>query len=169
MKNAVKNIFGMTVAGALAAIPLAAYAEDAAVPANANSVSVQQPIFASMDGRERPISFVEEGAAAASHDKIAIIIWGGNHELQREAYLAARELNSEGVDLALILGPPLGTGDRAVNIQVYARSVPVFEGSGALIGINNIDEVAPTVMEMGRTAQARHFTQRVASLDLAQD
>jgi hypothetical protein len=169
MKNVANKTFGLATAGALALTPMAAHAEDAAVPANGNAASVQQVAFSTFDGRQRSIRFVEAGAAEASRDKVAIIVWSGNRELQQEAYNAALQLRDEGYSLALILGPSLGEGDNDANIQVYARGVPVYEGTGAWIGRNNADMVRPETVRMAREASISHFPREVASLAPAQD
>ena len=173
MASLATRAFGVLAAGAAALTPISpALSQDAATPANTNAPAESQSSvtpFATFNDTDQSISFVEEGAAAASSDKIAIVVFSGNRELQREAYRAALQLRDEGVPLALILGPSLDPTNSSASIQVYAQSVPVFDGSGAIIGINNSDMVQPETMRMARIAHNRHFPQAVATLALAQD
>lgn len=148
-----------------------AIAQDSATPANANvsATAPTQVAFATIDGRDRTVDFVRTGAAMASRDKIAIVVFSGNSDLQREAYQAALQLRDEGMPLALILGPSLDPSNSSAAIQVYARGVPVYEGYGAVIGEANISSVQPEMIEGARAAHLRHFPDSYPSLALAQD
>ncbi|WP_156874189.1 hypothetical protein [Sphingorhabdus lutea] len=173
MRNVANKIFGAVAAGALALTPTATFAQEAPIPANLNTsagtaVEVETP-FVTFNDTDRSIRFVQSGAAEASRDKIAIVVFSGNRDLQREAYQAALQLRDERVPLALILGPSLDPTNSSASIQVYAEGVPVFDGTGAIIGSNNADMVQPETVRMARIAYDRHFPQRVASLDLAQN
>lgn len=127
------------------------------------------PIFQTRDARTRTPRFVRTGAAIASREKIAIIVWGGNREMQQQAYYAALDLRDQGIPLAFIVGPDLNGYDVDANFQVYARVAPVFEGNGALLGANHIAEVRPTVTRMARTALRDLFPEQAATLGLGEE
>jgi len=170
MRNVANKMFGAVAAGAMAMTPMAAFSQ--AAPANQNvtpvAVAVSTP-FATFNDTDQTPDFVRTGAAMASRDKIAIVVFSGNRDLQREAYQAALQLRDEGVPLALILGPSLDPSNSSAAIQVYARSVPVYEGYGAVIGIDNIDMVQSETLRGARSAYQRHFPRELATLALAQD
>lgn len=77
-------------------------------------------------------------AAAASRDKIAIVVWGGNRTLQQEAYNAALDLVDAGIPAAFILAPDGNGLDGDANFMVYACSLPY---SVAAYGTNWAHEV----------------------------
>ncbi len=131
------------------------------VAANANAREV---VFQTLDGRTNSVRGVQAAAAEASAHKIAIVVWGGNHELQQEAYNAALDLRDQGIPLAIILGPRLIPSDNVASYQVYAQGVPVFDGNGASFGTDHVADVRPTVLRMGRTAFRDHFPTQVAAL-----
>ena len=171
MRNVANKIFGLAAAGAMAMTPMAAFSQ--AAPANQNitpvAASVQPVAFATFDDTDQTPDFVRTGAAMASRDKVAIVVFSGNRDLQREAYQAALQLRDEGVPLALILGPSLDPSNSSAAIQVYARSVPVYEGYGAVIGVDNIDHLRAETLRGARSAYQRHFSREIATLALAQD
>lgn len=150
--------------GAAASVfaPAAGFAQERPVAANTN---VQQVSFATFNDSNRSVRFVQAGAAEASRDKIAIIVWGGNRDLQQQAYNAALDLRDQGIPLAFIVGPDLNGVDADANFQVYARGVPVFDGDGARYGGAHIAEVRPAVVRMGQTAFRDHFPRELAALD----
>lgn len=170
MASLATRAFGILAAGAAALTPLSpALSQDATTPANANaSVDTETP-FATFNDTDQTPDFVRTGAAMASRDKIAIVVFSGNRNLQREAYQAALQLRDEGMPLALILGPSLDPTNSSAAIQVYARGVPVYEGYGAVIGEDNIASVQPETLRGARSAHQRHFGERTATLALAQD
>lgn len=174
MSALTKGIFGKFAApialgigaAATAFIPAAGIAQTMqAQPAAANA-NVQQVAFQTLDGSSRSVRFVQAGAAEASRDKIAIVVWGGSRELQQQAYNAALDLRDQGVPLAFIIGPDLNGYTEDANFQVYARSLPQFEGDGANIGGANVAMVRPEVVRMGREAYARGFPRELAALDV---
>jgi len=158
-------------AASSAAVPFAAAnAQErpaAAQPVAANTnVAVSPVVFQTLDGSQRSVDFVRTGAAMASREKIAIIVWGGNCDLQQQAYNAALDLRDQGIPLAFIVGPDLNGVDADANFQVYARGVPAFDGDGARYGGAHIAEVRPTVVRMGLEAYARGFPREAAALGL---
>lgn len=173
MRNVANKIFGAVAAGAFALTPTATFAQEAPIPANVNisagtATAVETP-FATFNDTSESIEFVQTRSAMASANRVAIVVWSGNSVLQREAYRAALQLRDDRIPVALILGPSLDPTNSSASIQVYAEGVPVFDGTGAIIGSNNADMVQPETVRMARIAYDRHFPKRVASLDLAQN
>lgn len=164
MSIAVKNIFGSVAAGALLLSVSAAIAQGAPANQSVAKPSSEPVAFATFNDTDRSVNFVKEGAAAASSDKIAIVVFSGNRKLQREAYQAALQLRDDGLPLALILGPSLDPSNSSAAIQVYARSVPVYEGYGAIIGEDNIDYLRAEMIRAARSAYERHFPERYRAL-----
>jgi hypothetical protein len=155
-----------TAAAAFSPAAVAAQERPVAAQPVAANANVQQVAFQTLDGSSRSVRFVQAGAAEASRDKIAIVVWGGNRELQQQAYNAALDLRDQGIPLAFIVGPDLNGYDVDANFQVYARGVPVFDGDGAHLGANHASEVRPTVLRMGQTAFRDHFPRELAALDI---
>ena len=153
-RKAFRGVAGGLLATSAFALP------SAALPVLSSPAMAQtaQGKLVTLDGSKRSADFVRTGAAAASQDKIAIIVWGGNRVLQQEAYNAALDLRDAGIDVAFIIGPDSNRFDVDAEFQVYARGVPVYEGNGALFGEANAHEVRPTVIRMGRNAHAAHFS-----------
>ena len=135
------------------------------VAANAN-VQAQPVAWQTLDRRSSTVRGTQGSAAEASRDKIAIIVWGGNRELQQQAYNAALDLRDQGIPLAFIVGPDLNGYDVDANFQVYARGAPAFEGNGATLGVNHASNVRSTVVRMGQTAYRDFFAPEVAALDI---
>lgn len=121
-------------------------------------------MFATFDDQDRSERFIMAGAAQASHNKIAIIVWGGNRELQQEAYNAALDLRDEGIPLAFILGPALVPLDNVASYQVYAGGRPMYEGYGSRFGSAHVNLVRPTVARMGRNAFREAFPEQYRAL-----
>lgn len=174
MSALTKGIFGKYAApialgigaAATAFIPAAGIAQTMqAQPAAANA-NVRQVAFQTLDGSSRSVRFVQAGAAEASRDKIAIVVWGGSRELQQQAYNAALDLRDQGIPLAFIIGPDLNGYTEDANFQVYARSLPQYEGNGATFGGAHADEVRPTVVRMGQNAFRNQFPRELAALDV---
>ena len=158
-------------AASSAAVPIAAAnAQErpvAAQPVAANTnVAVDPVVFQTSDARNVSVRGVQAGAAEASRDKIAIIVWGGNRDLQRQALAAAYDLRDQGIPLAFIVGPDLNGVDADANFQVYARGVPAFDADGARFGLDHITKVRPEVTRMGLEAYARGFPREAAALGL---
>ena len=161
----------LALAAATAAFsPAAAVAQERPVvaqPVAANANAQAQPVaWQTLDRRSSTVRGTQGSAAEASRDKIAIVVWGGNRELQQQAYNAALDLRDQGIPLAFIVGPDLNGYDVDANFQVYARGVPVFDGDGAHLGTNHASEVRPTVLRMGQTAFRDHFPRELAALDI---
>jgi len=178
MSALTSRIFKNVVAApALALATASAAFSPAAVIAQERPVAVQ-PVAANgnfqatpvtwqtFDDRGREARFVQSRAAIASSNKIAVVVWGGNVELQRQAYAAAQDLRGQGIPLAFIVGPDLNGYAEDANFQIYARGLPQFEGDGANIGGANVAMVRPEVVRMGREAYARGFPRELAALDV---
>ncbi|MET4131781.1 hypothetical protein ABIE62_000897 [Porphyrobacter sp. MBR-155] len=176
MSALTKGIFGKYAApialgigaAATAFIPASGIAQTMqAQPAAANANIQATPVtWQTFDDRGREARFVQSRAAIASSDKIAVVVWGGNVELQRQAYAAAQDLRGQGIPLAFIVGPDLNGYAEDANFQIYARGLPQFEGDGANIGGANVAMVRPEVVRMGREAYARRFPRELAALDI---
>ncbi|UBS31544.1 hypothetical protein LBX01_08435 [Altererythrobacter sp. N1] len=176
MSALTKRIFGKYAApialgigaAATAFIPAAGVAQTMqAQPAAANANVQATPVtFQTSDARNISVRGVQAGAAEASRDKIAIIVWGGSRELQQQAYNAALDLRDQGIPLAFIVGPDLNGYTEDADFQVYARSLPQYEGNGATFGGAHADEVRPTVVRMGQNAFRNQFPRELAALDV---
>lgn len=148
-------------AAASAVVPFAATAQDRPVAANTNVQQASAVSFQTFDDRSRSADFVRTGAAVASRDKIAIIVWGGSVDLQRQAYAAAQDLRDQGVPLAFIVGPSRLPYDNVVVIDIYGRGVPV---SDLTVGAERIAELRPTLNAQGIQAYGRMFPRELAAL-----
>ena len=165
MKNVANKIFGAVAAGALALTPTATFAEDAVAPANMNvetaSVSTLQVQF--VDAQNRTANDARSLAADASHNKVAIVVWGGNRTIQQEAYNAARDLVDVGIPTAFILAPDGNGSTSDAYMQIYAASTPRSE---AAFGTNYASDVRPSMREAGLLAYREAFPAQVAALSL---
>ena len=166
MRNVAKNIFGAVAGAALVATPMvAAIAQDAATPANMNvAAATIDPLQVQyVDATSETIGGARGFAAAASHDKIAIVVWGGNQTIQQEAYNAARDLVGAGIPTAFVLAPDHNGSDAEAVMQVYAASTPRTD---AAFGTNYAGEVRVTMREAGLAAYREAFPQQLAALSL---
>jgi len=102
-------------------------------------------------------------AANASHNKVAVIAWGGNRALQQEAYNAARDLSDMGIPIAFVLGPDLNGFDVDIHIQVYARSTPRADGR---YGNDFVRDVRQDTRRAGINAYREAFPREAAALKL---
>ncbi len=166
MKNVANKIFGFAAAGALALTPMAAANAEDVIPASnptATAVATSAMSVQFIDASQYTLDHAREYAAATSHDKLAIIVWGGNRTLQQEAYNAARDLVGMGIPTAFVLAPDHNNSDAEAVMQVYAGSRPYTD---AAIGTNHADVVRTTMREAGITAYREAFPQQVAALSL---
>lgn len=102
-------------------------------------------------------------AAAASRDKVAIVVWGGNRTIQQEAYNAARDLVGMGIPTAFVLAPDDNGLDGDAAMTVYAASLP---RSDSRWGTNYAREVRADMREAGIDAYRRAFPAQLAALAL---
>lgn len=116
--------------------------------------------FSSFNDRDQTPDFARTAAAAASYNRIAILVFTGNDELGREVYRAAQSLRAEGIPLSIILATSLDPSNSSAAIQVYARSVPVYEGYGAIIGARNLEFAYTETVRGVRSAHQRHGLER---------
>ncbi|MGE4314323.1 MAG: hypothetical protein AB7E85_08665 [Pseudobdellovibrionaceae bacterium] len=130
------------------------------VAANAN---VQQVAFQTSDARNVSVRGVQAGAAEASLDKIAIVVWGGNRDLQRQAYAAALDLRDKGIPLAFIVGPSRLPSDGAVMIDIYGRGVSATQ---MMIGSDNISSLRTDLRQQGEIVYGRMFPREFEALKL---
>ncbi|PHR21614.1 MAG: hypothetical protein COA41_00440 [Sphingopyxis sp.] len=165
MNGAVKTIFASLAAGAMALTPVAAFSQ--AAPANQNvtpvATSVQRLQVQYVDAQSRTINDAQILAAAASTDKVAIVVWGGNRTIQQEAYNAARDLTDMGIPAAFVLAPDHNTLDGDAVMQVYAASTPRAD---AAYGRDFADQVRPNMREAGIAAYREAFPRQLAALSI---
>ena len=166
MKNGTaKTIFGSIAAGALALTPVAAFSQ--AAPANQNTTpvaaSVQQLQVQFVDAQNRTPNDARILAAAASNERVAIVVWGGNRALQQEAYNAARDLVGVGIPTAFVLAPDGNGLENDAYMQVYAASTPRTE---ATFGTNFAHEVREDLRNAGLYAYREAFPAQMVALSL---
>jgi hypothetical protein len=159
------------------ALALGALTSSVAIPfaaANAQERPVaMQPVAANsnvqvqyIDASQNSVGFARERAGAASHDGIAIVVWGGNRTIQQEAYNAARDLAGIGIRTAFVLAPDDNGLNGDAALQVYAASVPRGD---ARMGTNNAQYIRADMREAGLRAYRDAFPQQLAALSLRQN
>jgi len=168
MASLAKMAFGAIAGTAMMATPLAtATAEDAAnsnaqvtqVAATA-AVTPQVQFVNAMDRTENDARIL---AAAASTDKVAIVVWGGNRAIQQEAFFAARDLAGAGIPTAFVLAPD-GNGIEAdAYLEIYAASTPRRDGT---IANNGAERIRQVTRDGGLAAYREAFPTQVAQLSL---
>tara|TARA_R110002110_G_scaffold67928_8_gene184406 strand:+ start:611 stop:1102 length:492 start_codon:yes stop_codon:yes gene_type:complete len=162
MRNVANKIFGAVAAGAMAMTPMAAFSQ--AAPANQNvDVSVQQPSVQYVDATRETMAGARGFAAAASNDKVAIVVWGGNRAIQQEAYNAALDLADMGIPTAFVLAPDGNGLDGDAHMQIYAASTP---RANATYGTQYASEVRPSMREAGIAAYREAFPAQLAVLSI---
>ena len=168
MNGTMKTIFGSLAAGALALTPMAAAtAEETATPANQNvtsaAASVEQLQVQYIGVQDQTINDARIVAANASHNKVAIVVWGGNRTIQQEAYNAALDLVDMGIPTAFVLAPDHNTSDEEAVMQVYAASTPRTD---AAFGTNYAGIVRQNMREAGIIAYREAFPRELAALSI---
>lgn len=164
MKNVAKKIFAGIAGTALALSPASAIANDDAPATNgaaaitANALTVQF-----VGAQNRTINDARTLAADASHNKVAIVVWGGNRAIQQEAYNAALDLVDMGIPTAFVLAPDENGLEGDAAMTVYAASLP---RSDSRWGTNYTDQVRADMREAGIAAYREAFPQQVAALSL---
>lgn len=161
-----KQTLGAFLGATLAATPVAmANAEDTVTPANTNvaAAAVATPQVQFVDAQSRTMNDARILAAAASNDKVAIVVWGGNRALQQEAYNAARDLAGVGIPTAYVLAPDHNSLEGDAVMQVYAASTPRFDAHG---GSDNASDVRPIMRDAGVDAYREAFPAQLAALRL---
>ncbi|CAM3738588.1 hypothetical protein [Litorimonas haliclonae] len=103
-------------------------------------------------------------AAAASRDKVAIVVWGGTKGLQFEAYKAAQDLINEGIPVAFVSAPDTNSLEGDAIFQIYAKSAP--QGKDGHFGNDHADKVRANMYETAKATYQRVFPQKIASLDI---
>lgn len=174
MSALTKGIFGKFAApialgigaAATAFIPAAGIAQTMqAQPAAANTnVAVAPELQVQFIGAQnQTANDVRAIAANASHNKVAIVVWGGNRTIQQEAYNAARDLVGMGIPTAFVLAPDDNGLDGDAAMTVYAASLP---RSDSRWGTNYAREVRADMREAGIDAYRRAFPAQLAALSL---
>ncbi len=166
MKNGTaKTIFGSIAAGVFALTPVTAFSQ--AAPANQNvtpvAASVQELQVQYVGVQDRSINDARFIAAAASRDKVAIVVWGGNRTIQQEAYNAALDLVDMGIPTAFVLAPDHNSLDDEAVTQVYAASTPRSDGH---YGTDHANLVRADMRDAGIAAYREAFPQQLAALAL---
>lgn len=168
-KKALSTFIGAT----MVATPLNACAAEDSVASEANTAtanestqtsSAVEPLKLQYIGIEdRTLNDARFIVANASHNKVAIVVWGGNRTIQQEAYNAALDLIDMGIPTAFILAPDHNELDGDAVMQVYASSIP---RSDAHWGLNNADKVREDMRNAGLAAYKEAFPQQVATLSI---
>ena len=159
-----KQTLGAFLGATLAAMPVAmANAEDTVTPANTNvaatSVVTSQVQF--IDAQNRTANDARTLAADASHDKVAIVVWGGNRAIQQEAYFAARDLADVGIPTAFVLAPDGNGLESDAQLQIFAASTP---RSYATIANDGAERIRPMARDGGVSAYREAFPAQLAAL-----
>lgn len=167
LKPVFQTLTAAAMAGSLLAFPAAA--QDAA---NTNAPVVKTSATVAPAAMTKPqyvgvsdwtINDARLAAENVSHNKVAIVVWGGTQELQLEAYKAAQDLVNEGVPVAFVLAPDHNTLPEDAVFQVYAKSAPISEGQYFM---NGIHEVRGDTYSSAKSAHRANFPQQVAQLDI---
>lgn len=170
MASLAKRVLGSFLAATMLATPVVACAEEAetatsteAAAATSSATDTQAPQLAVqfIGIQDRAIDDARYIVANASHNKVAIVVWGGNRTIQQEAYNAARDLAGIGVPVAFVLAPDTNALEGDAGFQVYAKSEPRFDG---YVGANNAEDLRPIVRQAGLDAHREAFPQQVAAL-----
>jgi hypothetical protein len=134
------------------------------VAANTNvAVSTTTPQVQYVDVSRYSAGYAREAAGAASHDGIAIVVWGGNRTIQQEAYNAARDLAGIGIRTAFVLAPDDNGLDGDAALQVYAASTPRSDGR---MGTNNAQYIRTDMRDAGLRAYREAFPAQAIALGL---
>lgn len=163
MASLATKAFAALTAGAAALMPASAIAQDAPANQNATPVAATQSVqYVGAEGET--LGGARMMAAAASRDKIAIVVWGGNRELQQEAYNAALDLNDMGIRVAFVLAPDYNDQDEGAVMQVYGMSLPRRETAA---GFDNAHLVRGAMRDAGMDVYRELFPEQVAMLQPA--
>lgn len=156
-----------TAAAAFSPAAVAAQERPVAAQPVAANANVQQVAFQTLDGSSRSVRFVQAGAAEASRDKIAIVVWGGNRELQQQAYNAALDLRDQGIPLAFIVGPSLdpANAQNYAHVEIYAAGRSALDSPG-IFGSARANEMRPMIVREAQRTYAIAFPTQVAALDI---
>lgn len=167
MASLARKTLSAFIGAAMIGAPIAAYASDDAAAneniANSTTAVPQKLKIQYVGVQDRTINDARTAAADASHNKVAIIVWGGNRTIQAEAYKAALDLIDMGIPTAFVLAPDHNNLDGDAVMQTYAASTP---RSDAHWGLNNADKVREDMREAGIAAYKQAFPQRVATLSI---
>jgi len=163
LKPVFKSLTGVALATAMA---MPALAQDAAndapvVNASVATTTMTKPQFVNVS--DWNIGDARVAAAAASSDKVAIVVWGGTKELQYEAFLAAQDLVNEGIPAAFVIAPDTNGHTADAYFEVFAKSAPKGDST---FGVKNAHLVRQDMYDGAKSAYNSTFPVRVAELDL---
>lgn len=170
MASLAKRVLGSFLGATLLATSAAACAEEGATAtsteaaaATSSATATQSPQLAVqfIGIQDRAIDDARYIVANASHNKVAIVVWGGNRTIQQEAYNAARDLAGIGIPVAFVLAPDTNGLEGDASFQIYARSEPRYDG---VVGANNAEDLRPLVRQNALDAYRANFPQQVATL-----
>lgn len=159
-----KDIFGSIAAGALALTPVAAFSQDALANQNVAATSFEQSTVQYVDAQSETINDAQILAAAASRDKVAIVVWGGNQIIQQEAYNAALDLVDMGIPTAFVHAPDRNGLNGDATFQIYAASKPT--GNDGNYGTDYAHLIRADMREAGMAAYREAFPRELAVLSI---
>ena len=182
LRDLAKNKFAYTLAAALTmASPLAfnnaAYANDSAPvptgPTIEQTVPAQEETAKAPDGRafflianksDAKPSDINKIAQRSSATRMVFVAWGGNQEMKREAYEAAKEVAGDGIPVAMIIGPDLDSNDRNIQFTYYARGSNIYDRV-FMIGIDHTNKIRSVVDPTLRKAHTTFFAPFISLLE----
>ena len=175
MTSWAKKALSAFIGASLVATPLSACAAEDSAASEANTATVNESTGSapSMQAtklsiqyigvQDRTINDARTAAAAASHNKVAIVVWGGNRTIQAEAYKAGLDLIDMGIPVAFVLAPDTNGLEGDAGFQIYAKSAPRFDG---YVGADNAKDLRPVVRQAGLDAHKETFPQQIATLSI---
>ena len=175
MTSWAKKALSAFIGATMVATPLSACAaeDSAASEANTEAANESAGSAPSMQATKLSVQYVGVQdqtindarivAAAASNNKVAIVVWGGNRTIQQEAYNAALDLIDMGIPVAFVLAPDTNGLEGDAGFQIYAKSAPRFDG---YVGADNAKDLRPAVRQAGLEAHKENFPQQVATLSI---
>lgn len=164
MRISFATMLGSIGAVTLTLSPVVAFSQEAPANQNVAAGSFQELTVQYIDAQDRTINDARFIAAAASTDKVAIVVWGGTRAIQQEAYNAALDLVDMGIPTAFVLAPDHNSLDGDAVMQVYAASTPRDDSR---VGTNNADQVRLYMREAGIAAFQEAFPERFSALNIS--
>lgn len=158
---------GLTGVALASAMTLPVLAQDAAndapvMNASVSTTTMTKPQVVNASGETMNDARIL--AAAASRNKVAIVVWGGTKELQFEAYKAAQDMVNEGIPTALVVAPDHNTTPQDAIFQIYAKSAP--QGEDSHIGTDHVGLVREAMYKHAKYAYSTNYSTKIAELDI---